>query len=617
MELVTNIIYSLTSSFLYDVLKSFCRVKPKKEYVEGIVGDFIREYTDTELDSGSFNKFLNSYSTRLKFKQYIRYTSMKRVSHKLGVNQTIGRNTFIDDISYHAVQFIKLDIKKPVNVATVRRYFTHLLNIMEHELYNSLPEEFMAVPYILIKSLEQLQENLLEKINCSSEIESSNYTEAANTYIKILKKRFSKADVYGIKRNLDFYSFYIFPKLEVVTPSNGKSSPEDDFEKKKVIDWKDIFIASNIISIIGGAGYGKTLFLKNIVNSFDKLSFFEAENTIPIYCNLKEFSKFSRLRSRYSIEDYLLDSMTHYSGLDQETVNRRFLRSYLETGRCLILLDALDEVEVTERKDLCELILSFFSVANKNNKVCITTRDRGLIPDTPVVYRVLPITMEQIREYLDKMIELELFDDDERQLFLKRCHALVSDGFLTNFLILSLLINVYDAESELPVNKIELYEKCSNYIARKREIDDKEIKFDFDLMYSLLENEESFEKLAFLCRPNNSEVHKRRIEKVLKDTYKKRYSDENRLLKAINEFLRFCSTRTDLFVLGNRDEHYKFFHRSFFEYYYAKFVSKNYGTEDLISELMRFDYDSEIYELSAYIERNHIPGAIWLFWNMF
>lgn len=97
--------------------------------------------------------------------------------------------------------------------------------------------------------------------------------------------------------------------------------------------------------------------------------------------------------------------------------------------------------------------------------------------------------------------------------------------------------------------------------------------------------------------PNNSSIDRQAIKEQLVQTYSRKYGSEVDAENAVEEFLKFCSDRTELFVPTAEDQ-FKFFHRSFFEYFYARYIFLNCQTEQaVIQELLRFDVDSEVFEL--------------------
>ena len=58
----------------------------------------------------------------------------------------------------------------------------------------------------------------------------------------------------------------------------------------------------------------------------------------------------------------------------------------------------------------------------------------------------------------------------------------------------------------------------------------------------------TFMELANMCLPNNNDVRKDEIKEKLTEIYKTKYVSENETQLAIDQFLQFCSDRTELFV---------------------------------------------------------------------
>lgn len=581
---------NLTSSFIYDLLKE-TKIRTQKRNIEKLVKNISFSFNDT-VNNSSFKKFLSKPETHMAFNNFILYVSFRKEKPK-GVFPLLSSEDFVHDISLSAIQFVKQDSGEELNQENVSAYFENVMGIIEQKLISNLPEELLAIPYFLSRKMNTLE--TLIRSNYSYEIKPDlkNYEAERIEYIKILKDIYKKSHVYGVDV-LELYSFYVFPRLRV----------EDLLESKMhFADWVDIFSVSNIVSVIGGAGFGKTLFLQNLINRHEQLNIYGADSVLPIYCDLKQFINFAKYRPNYSLEDFLLEYITFTTS---KQFDKGFLRYFINSGRCLIMFDALDEVEVSERERIGKMITGFFSVSNINNKVCITSRDRGFIPETSVVFRVHPINELQITEYLEKMSKLGFFNIEDKKLFLNQCKPLIASEFLSSFLILSLLVNIFKAEKELPENKIDLYEKCIDYIAINREVKQKKVKFDFKLMSAILNNGTSFEKLSALSKPNNKEVPENDIKELLISVYKKYYCDKNKTINAIEEFLDFCAERTELYVTGSKDGFYKFFHRSFFEFYYAKHIIKEKNDHDeLFWELLKFDFDSEIHELVMALLKKH------------
>lgn len=164
--------------------------------------------------------------------------------------------------------------------------------------------------------------------------------------------------------------------------------------------------------------------------------------------------------------------MISSTGIDKRLISKEFLNYFLGEGRCLILFDALDEVELEDRAELNDLISSFFEVTNKHNKIIITSRAQGFTPKTRIVCNVCEVDEDQIEEYLMKMVKIKQFNQQNIKEFIKQCDVLIESNFLSSLLTVSLLVQIFKAEKELPESKIDLYDKCVEYISKK----EKEIK---------------------------------------------------------------------------------------------------------------------------------------------
>jgi predicted protein tyrosine phosphatase len=338
--------------------------------------------------------------------------------------------------------------------------------------------------------------------------------------------------------------------------------------------------------------------MKKLIVEYEKLNLIDASEYMVIYGELKNFF-INDDEGAISVLDFLQSSMRRETLIEDSRISQDMICYYLKRGRCIILLDALDEVDKDKRYKLHGTIVQYFKNQNPNNKVCITSRARGFLPEKGVeVYEIGALNAFQIREYVENIIKLGKFDKKDKESFLQQTQMLVDKGFLNSFLVLSLLINIYKAERELPENKLELYQKCFEYISNKREKEKSQEKYDWKLISTLMKDN-TFMELANLCLPNNSEVDKNTIKERLVEIYKMKYVSENETETAIEQFLIFCSDRTELFVPASGEDCYKFFHRSFFEYFYSQYIFTRMGTAEEIYDAWRvFDVDSEVFELT-------------------
>ena len=223
---------------------------------------------------------------------------------------------------------------------------------------------------------------------------------------------------------IEFSKFYVSPLLrqtikynEEDIQYNVRSYAGDKEIFRSYDEWKYIFDYSNFVYIVGGPGYGKSLFLTKIINDSKKMNFLNNEDYLIIYGDLKTFK---HTNGPTSMLEYLQNCMIKETLMDKKYITKDLIEYYINSGRCMVLFDALDEVEKDIRNDLHETIASYFNSKNPNNKICITSRSRGFIPESNhIVYEILPLEGEQIEKYLDKLINIGKFDENDKNIFFR------------------------------------------------------------------------------------------------------------------------------------------------------------------------------------------------------
>ncbi len=476
---------------------------------------------------------------------------------------------------------------------------------------------------------------------------SNDFNNKKTEYELLLKEDNKKAHVY-LLGELNIDKFYIRPKLNIDSLSYschrtminerhlfesiknviGRKTMTTDGSFSQIYDvsfktflsinltkdcrWNEIFKDNNVIYLIGGPGYGKTLFLKNLVSHFDELKIFDSKEYLVIYADCKDY-EYVLNGQNCSFVEILCHIVRWYHPIEFDSI-KGMLNYYIARGRCMILFDALDEVNSDRRDNVHKSILNAVRHINPSNLVCIVSRERGFVSEkSKTIYQIPPLKKKDITLYIERMVALKKFKKGEVENFLTQARPLMEQGLLNSFLILSLLVNIYNGENSLPETKLELYQKCYDYIFIKRE--DKIFKSKDYQEKGLLEEKRktlksimrpnTFYELARMCTPSNNDISRDKIEAELVPIYSNTYGNANEALYAVELFLKFCSERTELFVLSgtySNDEmvsdQYRFFHRAFCEYFYSQYI---YTRENLphkiYHQLALLSEDSEVYEL--------------------
>jgi hypothetical protein len=111
----------------------------------------------------------------------------------------------------------------------------------------------------------------------------------------------------------------------------------------------------------------------------------------------------------------------------------------------------------------------------------------------------------------------------------------------------------------------------------------------------------TFISLSKLAAPNNKDIPRDEINNLLMGLYKYKFDNDDECEEAINSFLEFCSTRTEFFVPAAQEDNFRFFHRSFFEYFYTRYILRESDVKTIYRLMTQFDVDSEVFELVAAI----------------
>ena len=560
-----------------------------------------------------FRRFMRTPQVNDLTKFYLMYCLIMNIMRRKD-----RRAILKEDVYTYLIKAIEADfplLSEEESIGAIRSFYNCLIEICTQELEFDVfsvflkengalrAELFQAIQERYLGSgknpIDELGKKMTAIMNTAVIARNTAYEQKMIEYNKSVQQFHQNGFIYLLGEH-KFQEFYIPPKLvpahlgayhlsqhQIILDINVYNNSVQD-------QWKNIFRKEDIIYIIGGAGYGKSLCLKNILNNASKLNIENANEYLLILCDLKSFV--SDGESKKTIPEYFQESMIKSTGL--EGITKDFILYYLKIGRCIVLLDALDEVPKRGRNDLHKKILSFLQNYSPSNKICITSRNRDFIPEEKIeAFEIAPLSPDDINAYIEKMILLKKFKKEDKKRFMEQAQALIQKGFLNNFLILSLLVNIYKAERELPENKIDLYKKCFEYIAKKREEEKSKTGYNWDAIYPLMKDS-TFISLAVLAAPNNHDISKSEIEARLLAQYKTKYVDEVTAECAIRDFLDFCSNRTELFVPAAADDKFKFFHRSFFEYFYSRYIYQQSDVQTMYNLMADFDIDSEVFELT-------------------
>lgn len=360
--------------------------------------------------------------------------------------------------------------------------------------------------------------------------------------------------------------------------------------------------------ITGDPGAGKTTLLKYIALCFArdiaKAKLELDEQRVPILVALRDFNVFlNNCIDRSEIYafgpnllpafllDYFNDAAPHL-GLTED-----FFPSLLDSGRCAVLFDGLDEVpDIGQRARMAQLVADIIVAQSwRLNRFVVTSRPRGYDGEPKARLSsycadccILPFEDKDIEVFtsawykavtlLDKGDTLEARQEaaDDAGKLVRAIHAdpRVRD-LARNPLLLSVLAMVHQRNVELPRRRARLYEECTDFlISYWDELKDRESATDLGRAGGLDRDTKRalLEPIALWLHERGeqgTEVDRADLEKQLAAQFVALGDAELLAKRRAAEFLRLIEERSGLLVERSPGV-FAFAHLTFQEYLAAR-----------------------------------------------
>ena len=288
---------------------------------------------------------------------------------------------------------------------------------------------------------------------------------------------------------------------------------------------------------------------------------------------------------------------------------QQLLQEKLKTGKCLLLLDALDEVPKKHRIDLKNKLQRF--TGNYPCSIISTSRIVGyggnFIEDAKEV-EIVPFSQKQTEEYIDTWFTnaADYINDDSvsaKGLIEELRHKPQMSGLAQNPLLLSLLCSLYQEKGlKLPARRVQVYEKTVNYMLsqwsqHRKSLSDGEIEAKRQLLEELAYGFSSSDKEIFSGSELLSEIQKYQDkEGKLSHTLMTELTEEYGILQK----------------LDRESNEYLFLHRTFQEYltacYLNRAIEENQEDGIALAKKLFWQYDwHETLTLLAGLMKNPQP----------
>ncbi|WP_335110690.1 NACHT domain-containing protein, partial [Nostoc sp.] len=275
------------------------------------------------------------------------------------------------------------------------------------------------------------------------------------------------------------------------------------------------------------------------------------------------------------------------------------LEDKLKNGKCLLLLDALDEVPQQYRLRLKERLNRF--LRTYNCPIICTSRIvgySGAFVDSAKEVEIVPFSQKQTEAYIQIWFKnaAGYIEDDSvsaEGLIVEIQNKPQIAGLAQNPLLLSLLCSLYQTKGlTLPARRAQVYEKAVDYMLNQWRNDNNRLSSE-----NVIAKKKLLAELAYNFSSEGKEVFSRDelhngIEKSLN---KQEIRDFQK--KTIEELIKELSEADGIIQkLSREGEQYLFLHRTFQEYFTAYYlnqaIANNQSDGIALAKKLFWEYDS-------------------------
>jgi len=500
------------------------------------------------------------------------------------------------DLLYKAhepLPFIALDLFNALNAAIKTRIDQSLIDKTLFESSTAQHEEVKAALNAVLSCLHNALniqtplsvaeiESLREKI--AKGIESANRTINVETTQGTRKVAINRL---VIPARLD----YAPEDLEI--PKPHRDAYLDRSTSITYLNFRKTFSRS---VILGDPGGGKSTLTQQLcydlahqtvlsISNPGYKGFDSRDMKIPLRVVLRTLDKRRQKDPSYQIFDYIVDDLRVYCDNDP-VVATRFLRQTLSLGQAVLLFDGLDEIlDIGSRREMSSMIETF-STTYAACSALVTSRivgytDASLNSDFQI-FTLSRFNKEEIQRFAERLIRaISGISAAEAKVkannFISQTNTTAED-LRENPLLLGLMVYIFYSRGEVPNNRPEIYKECSILMFEKWD-QRRDIRFDFPHDFDLLDLFGFLAAQIFGSAETEDGVPESWLMSRVKSYFEGWYQDKIRAYGAAKVLVEFITGRAWVMCeIGPGI--YKFTHRTFLEYFFAKRIEEEAGSID-------------------------------------
>ena len=401
----------------------------------------------------------------------------------------------------------------------------------------------------------------------------------------------------GLEQSLSLDRLYIGlntktrEKKEGEDPMKEMKARQED-EEVRYLTAKEAALLSPRMVLLGDPGAGKSTFVKRLVVEMAEVLTETREGLVPVFIILRdlaprlgqaidELKGLSESRRRSRLAELVVEQVVADLGELNAETSEKALRKAFDDGQVHPVFDGLDEVPF----DLRELVhdaVDATALYYKLDRVIVTCRIRsyteGKQLDGYEVHTLAPFNDDQVSQFIkgwyEAQVVLKVMDSAAAKSHTEDLKKAVQRDHLKtlaeNPMLLTTMVMVHQEETELPRERVVLYQKAVDILLRKWQLTKGAIPEDLDALLSSPERiRPVIERLAY-------EAHRKKATDTASDLPRLEaleILETPEYLGSIefaNRFLNWVDERSGLLIgrggAPGRPGAFSFPHRTFQEY---------------------------------------------------
>lgn len=289
--------------------------------------------------------------------------------------------------------------------------------------------------------------------------------------------------------NLELQDVLVDLKIEpkpahAVSADPVQPVPKELTGRRSIWDYLTIPNFTKNLVLVGPPGSGKTTLLKSIALHMISNQRPRLRESIPILLFIREHASTIGESPEYSLAEAVKASLSRKAG---PLPPHGWLEKRLASGRCLVLLDGLDEVVTVEARQHLIAWIETWIKAYPNCRFLITSRPHGY-RSNPIegvtVLEIQPFDSGQVRRFIqnwylanevlasgkaDSGVAMRAQAGAE-DLFRRLSNSETLTNLAVNPLLLTMIATIHRFRSSLPGRRIELYaEICEVFLGKRQQ----------------------------------------------------------------------------------------------------------------------------------------------------